>query len=188
MLVRVLASIAKEAGYVTLVEQHVPQLGFRRRRCGGVKVNEAARLDVVASCHPVAPDMLYDVSVRNAVSSRALTKGSARNPGVAAELALKDKEARYPARGGIAVFCFAAETGGRLHSAADEELRRLASLARDRSTEAGIRHRVFLRRWRHQLVAALARSVAAALLAASAGHGSNGRLDEDNEEADLDLL
>ena len=86
------------------------------------------------------------------------------------------------------MFCFAAETGGRLHSAADQELRRLASLARDRSTEAGIRHRVFLRRWRHQLVAALARSVAAALLAASAGHGSNGRLDEDNEEADLDLL
>ena len=74
-LVRVLASIAKEAGYVALVEQHVPQLGFRTRRRNGIEITEAARLDVACSCHPMAADRLFDVSVRN-VSVRNLERCS----------------------------------------------------------------------------------------------------------------
>ena len=74
-LVRVLASIAKEAGYVALVEQHVPQLGFRTRRRNGIEITEAARLDVACSCHPMAADRLFDVSVRN-VSVRYLERCS----------------------------------------------------------------------------------------------------------------
>ena len=169
VLVRILASVVKDAGYVTLVEQHVPQLGFRSRRRAGVEITEAARLDVVTSCHAVAPDMLYDVSVRSAVSGRAIAKGSARRPGVAATLAIHDKDKRYPPRGGVAVTCFAVETGGRFHPTAEEELHRLAGLARDRLVERGIRPGAMVRRWRHQLQAALARSIAAALLSAATG-------------------
>ena len=51
-----------------------------------------------------------------------------------------------------------------LHPSAEEELRRLAGLARDRLIERGIRPAAFLRRWRHQMLAALARSTAFALL------------------------
>ena len=182
VVVRILASIAKEAGYVALVEQHVPQLGFRSRRRAGVMVTEAARLDVVCSCHAVAPDRLYDVSVRNAVSSRALAKGSARRPAVAAGLALEDKRARYPAQGGVEVFCFALETAGRFHPAADEELQRLADLARDRLTERGVRPGAMLRRWRHQVQAALFRSIAASLLSA-ASTSDGGTRDVEKEEA-----
>ena len=166
IIIRILTDIANENGYIALAEQHVPQLGFRIRRRQGVEITEAARLDVVCSCHPVAPDVFYDVSARNAFSSRALTKGSARRPAVAASLAIEDKRARYPARGGVDVLCFAAETSGRIHPAADEELRRLAGLARDRLIERGVRPGALLRRWRYQLLAALARSIASALLAA----------------------
>ena len=157
-MVRILTQIAKDAGYIALAEQHVSQLGFRTRRRQGVEITEAARLDVVCSCHPVAPDVFYDVSVRNAFSSRALTKGSARRPAVAASLAIEDKRARYPARGGVDVLCFASETSGRIHPAADEELRRLAGLARDRLIERGVRPGALLRRWRHQLLSGSAGS------------------------------
>ena len=170
-LVRILASIAKEAGYVVLVEQHVPQLGFRKRRRGEEVITEAARLDVVASCHPFAPDQLYDVSVRNPFSVRAMAKGAADHPGVAAGLALEDKQRRYPASGGVSVQCFAMETVGRIHPTAEEELQRLATLARDRLTERGIRPGAFLRKWRHQLHSALFRAIAATLLSSDGGCG-----------------
>ena len=98
----------------------------------------------------------------------AISKGAARTAAVAAALAIEDKTRSYPPRGGIAVSCFAVE-GGRFHPTAEEKLHRLADLARDRLTERGIRPGAMFRRWRHLLQATLARSVAAALLAAAAG-------------------
>ena len=170
---RILASIAKEAEYTALVGQHVPQLGLRRRRRAGEVITEAARLAVVCSCHSVAPDRLYDVSIRNAISARALAKGSARQPAVATDIACADKARRYPPRGGCEVFCFAMETAGRFHPSADEELRRLACLASDRCIERGIRPAASMRRWRHQLQAALMRSIAAAFLSKAAETGQD---------------
>ena len=70
---------------------------------------------------------------------------------VAADLAVTDKAARYPPRGGCEVFCFAIETGGRFHHGTEEELKRLAGLARDKCIERGVRPAALLRRWRHQV-------------------------------------
>jgi hypothetical protein len=45
----------------------------------------------------------------------------------------------------------------------------MATLARDRLIERGIRPGVFVRKWRHLLHAALARAIAATLLSVSDG-------------------
>ena len=125
----------------------------------------------MCSCHSVAADRLYDVSVRCAMSNRALSKGSAHRPAVASGLAIDDKAARYPALGGVSVSCFGMDMAGRFHPTAIEVLRRLAGLARDRMVEREVRPAAILRRWQHQLQAALVRSLAVALLAAC----NNGR-------------
>ncbi len=62
------------------------------------------------------------------------------------------------------------------------ELRRPACLARDRKVERGLRAGAVLRSWRQQLQAALARSVTAALLAASARVRDGGTEAGDGEE------
>ena len=80
---------------------------------------------------------------------------------------LPTKKARYSPRGGVEVLCFAMETGGRLHPGAEEELHRLADLARNWLIERGVRAGALLRRWRHKLSAALARAIATALLSAA---------------------
>ena len=50
-----------------------------RLLCNGGKdvfTMDVFTMDVVACCHAFAPDRLFDVSVRNPLSSRALAKGA----------------------------------------------------------------------------------------------------------------
>ena len=107
-----------------------------------------------ASCSLVVRSWI--VLVGTPAFAEQILKICARHSIVVQTLVAEDKKARYSSRGGVLVFCLAAETPRRLHPS--------AGLARDRLTKSGVRAGAMLCGWRHQLLTALARIVAATLL------------------------
>ena len=96
------------AGYRATREACVPALATTDREGN----HKDAYLDVQAiACDK--PDFLIDVTVRHAPSKHYMPK-AAEQDGSTFEPADKDKQRTYPARGGLRVTTFAAETYGRM--------------------------------------------------------------------------
>ena len=159
----VLAQAGRDAGYAALLEQVVPELGFRRRRRDGREVLEEAVLDVELFGHPSAPDRLLDGTVRHPAAAHILEAAS-RQPGAAAEEGARCKEERYPPTAGKVVLPCAVETWGRIDVRLDGLLDELAVLAAHRQRERGLLPTRWRAKWRTQVSVQLALGVARALL------------------------
>ncbi|CAE8609268.1 unnamed protein product [Polarella glacialis] len=140
-----------------------------------------AWLDVWGYGIPELRDVLLDITVRHPRAGR-YQPTAARVMGHAAAQAEKDKEEKYPAAGGRAVWAVAHETWGRLGSHAEEFLVTCAAVAARRAYRRGRAAGNCLRRWRAQLDAALHRGIAAQLVAAR--HGLPGRQRQRTAPAD----
>ena len=131
-----------------------------------------AWLDVWSYGIPELPDVLLDITVRHPRAER-YRPASEQVAGSAAARAEAEKEDKYPAARGRAVWPVAHETWGRLGEQAEQLLVVIAAAAARRAYRRGRTAGTELRRWRAQLDAALQRSVAAQL--SSALHGLPGR-------------
>jgi len=61
----ILAQAGRDAGHAVLLEQVIPELGFKKSRRGGSEVWVEAVLDVELFGHTTAPDRLLDGTVRH---------------------------------------------------------------------------------------------------------------------------
>ena len=125
-----------------------------------------AWMDVEARGHGGAVTLLHiDATVRHALAASHLrgAASSAEVDGSCLLAAVRDKQARYPPRGGLRVLTAAVETLGRTGEEFNELLRTLAALACDHSQRRGLPAVDWLRKWQTELSCGVARAVAHAL-------------------------
>ena len=123
-------------------------------------------MDVEARGHGGAASLLHiDATVRHALAASHLrgAASSAEVDGSCLLAAVRDKQARYPPRGGLRVLTAAVETLGRTGEEFNELLRALAALACDHSQRRGLPAVDWLRKWQTELSCGVARAVAHAL-------------------------
>ena len=155
-----LGSLCKAAGAVCRCEVPVAQL---EDAAGGQAV-----LDLV-TWGAAMPDAVIDVTVRHPGAAR-YAEEAATTAGACAAKAEEDKANDYPARGGVAVLAFAAETWGRLGLQAEQFLRTAGAEAAARAVDRG-HPAPRLRRWRAAIDAAIMKGVVRGLRHAREGPG-----------------
>ena len=162
----ILAQAGRDAGHAVLLEQVVPELGFKKSRRGGTEVWVEAVLDVELFGHPTAPDRLLDGTVRHPAAQH-IRDAAAVTPGAAAEEGAKCKEARYRPSAGKSVLPCAMETWGRIDDRLDDLLGEMAVLAAHRQRDRGIIPTRWRAKWRTLLSISAAMAIGRALLDAA---------------------
>ena len=161
----ILLHAGREAGFVALREQTVPDLGLRTRSRNGQTIVEEARLDVEFFGHVTAPDKLIDGTIWHPAAPHMIKK-AARQIGAAAQHAVATKLRRYPPRNGKLVTPCAMETWGYVDVHLDELLSELAVLATQKQRDRGVHPTRWRSRWRTLLSVHAAMHVSKAILAA----------------------
>ena len=122
-------------------------------------------MDVEARGNGALTLLHIDATVRNPLAASHLRggTGSAAVDGACLIAAAKDKQARYPPKGGLRVLTAGIETFGRTSSDFDELLRALAAAADAHAASRGMPAVSWLRKWQTELSCGLARAVANSL-------------------------
>ena len=168
-------SFCAETGAVPRREVFVPEFvrsASVRRADEDDEHRKAAFLDVWAFGTPDVPDLLIDVTFRNAAAPRYAPAAS-QHEGATARRAAEEKQRRYPPSGGRRATTFAIESWGRLGAEGEAVLLTLRAAADRRDARTGHSQPGRLLRWRRQLDAIVQRGIARCLH--SSLHGLPGR-------------
>ena len=158
----ILCQAGRDAGYLALMEQVVPDFARWKMDKDAVMRLEEARVDVEFFGHPVAPSRYLDGTIRHPASVSAV-RSCSRAPGVAAQKGEKAKMKRYPPRNGKEVIPCAMETWGGIGNSMETLLRELAVLASNKQLDRDVVPTKWFNKWTLQLNLSVAHHVSKAL-------------------------
>ena len=167
-----LADFITEAGALARREVFVPEFHGKPAAAATADDDEthrrAAYLDVWGFGSNDIPDLLVDVTIRNAAAPRYQPQAAA-SPGAAARKASAEKQMRYPPAGGRRAMTFALESWGRLGAEGEAILLSIRAAADRRSARYGHVQPGRFTRWRRQLDATMQRGLARCISSATVG-------------------
>ena len=161
----VLAQVGRAAGYQTLIEQVVPDFARWKRKQDGSQSLEEARFDVELFRHPVAPTRYLDGTIRQSITTSAVSR-SAQEVGFVAAEGERVKTKRYGACNVKEVIACPMETWGQIGNSMEALLREFAVLASNRQRGRGVQPTKWYMKWMMQISMNVAIHVGKCLLEA----------------------